>query len=309
MSELKIRLPSPSPIQKKMLDRSSRFNAVAMGEKGGKTTLGIEVLIASKRGTLGDNLPVAWFSATHDDLMDVRRKVMAALDSFIKKRESKHIELKNTNCIYFYSLDDLRDISTQFGLIVIDDARKVDDFGNIWRDMLRETLREHKGDAWILSGAYGKNNDFYRLWSEGNRDPDWSCWQFDSFCNPYLPPEVIAEAETVTALEYQQRFCAEFHDVGLELSVGQRVILPDETFYHWCLRLADTGLKVDGKPFTLDDRPAMAWIYQQIPSTREEAFKRVLVLMKCAQVGFEGRIPLAGPPGEVLDGKLRDEGR
>jgi hypothetical protein len=45
-------------------------------------------------------------------------------------------------------------------------------------------------------------------------------------------------------------------------------------------------MKVDGKPFTLDDRPAMAWIYDQIPSTREEAYRYVLVLMKCAQVGF-----------------------
>lgn len=45
-------------------------------------------------------------------------------------------------------------------------------------------------------------------------------------------------------------------------------------------------LKVDGKPFKLDDRPAMAWIYDQVPSTREEAFRMTLTVMKCAQVGF-----------------------
>lgn len=58
------------------------------------------------------------------------------------------------------------------------------------------------------------------------------------------------------------------------------------TFREWCEQLARDGLKVDGKPFTLDDRPAMAWIYDQIPSTEDEAYRLVLVLMKCAQVGF-----------------------
>jgi hypothetical protein len=74
-------------------------------------------------------------------------------------------------------------------------------------------------------------------------------------------------------------------------------IPPDMTFRQWCESLAQertdlrTGeklpaLRIDGKPFTLDDRPAMAWLYDQIPSTREEAFRRTLVLMKCTQVGF-----------------------
>jgi hypothetical protein len=58
------------------------------------------------------------------------------------------------------------------------------------------------------------------------------------------------------------------------------------TFRQWCEDLAAKGLKVDGKPFTLDDRPAMAWIYDQIPSTEDEAYRLVIVLMKCAQVGF-----------------------
>lgn len=58
------------------------------------------------------------------------------------------------------------------------------------------------------------------------------------------------------------------------------------TFRAWCEDLGRKGLKVDGKPFTLDDRPAMAWLYDQIPSTIKECYRRQLVLMKCAQVGF-----------------------
>jgi hypothetical protein len=74
-----------------------------------------------------------------------------------------------------------------------------------------------------------------------------------------------------------------------------KIIGPEVTFRQWCDQLAEdrqvggrtrAGLLVDGKPFTLKNRPAMAWLYEQIPSTREECFRHTLVLMKCAQVGF-----------------------
>lgn len=90
-------------------------------------------------------------------------------------------------------------------------------------------------------------------------------------------------AETLTWLEEKH---------GGKITAEQKVILPGESFRQWCERLADPAqgedkrLKVDGKPFRLDDRPAMAWIYDQVPSTVDEAFRLILVLMKSAQVGF-----------------------
>jgi hypothetical protein len=72
---------------------------------------------------------------------------------------------------------------------------------------------------------------------------------------------------------------------GLRIEADQ-LIAPGTTFHQWCNQLAADGLKVDGKPFRLDDRPAMAWIYDQVPSTEDEAYRLILVLMKCAQVGF-----------------------
>src|SRR4051812_927493 len=77
----------------------------------------------------------------------------------------------------------------------------------------------------------------------------------------------------------------------LEAKTGFRVaaescIPIEQTFRQWCDQLAADGLKVDGFPFTLENRPAMQWIYDQIPTTIEEAFKKTFVLMKCAQVGF-----------------------
>lgn len=73
---------------------------------------------------------------------------------------------------------------------------------------------------------------------------------------------------------------------GHRMTEEQKIIAPGTTFRQWCEKLGEEGLKVDGKPFTLKNRPAMAWVYDQIPSTEEEAFRLILVLMKCAQVGF-----------------------
>lgn len=73
---------------------------------------------------------------------------------------------------------------------------------------------------------------------------------------------------------------------GFKVTETQKVIPDGMTFREWCVKLGEEGLKVDGKPFRLDDRPAMAWIYDRVPSNADEAYRYTLVLMKCAQVGF-----------------------
>lgn len=75
-------------------------------------------------------------------------------------------------------------------------------------------------------------------------------------------------------------------ELNLNTGALKSPIPPGMTFRQWVEKLGDEGMKVDGKAFKLDDRPAMAWIYDQVPSTEDEAYRFVLVLQKCAQVGF-----------------------
>jgi len=63
-------------------------------------------------------------------------------------------------------------------------------------------------------------------------------------------------------------------------------IREDMTFRQWCESLAEKGLKVDGKPFSLDNRPALIPIYDAIPTTREEAKGVTLVIEKATQLGL-----------------------
>jgi hypothetical protein len=58
------------------------------------------------------------------------------------------------------------------------------------------------------------------------------------------------------------------------------------SFREWCNELAAGGLLIDEKPFTLEDRSSMWFIYDLIPTTLEEARGKTVVMMKCAQVGF-----------------------
>lgn len=287
MAPVTIKLPKLHAAQQRCVTRAARFNLVAAGEQSGKTTLGVDVLLTSKGGALGGKNPVAWFSATDEGLTDARRRITRAIEPLIKRRvNDRRIELVSGATIDFHSLQDRREIIESYTLIVVDDARMVEGMLDLWEDSLRLMLQQHKGGAWLLSGAYGKRNDFYRLWRMAEHDTEWARFQFDSFANPHLPEETARAAEAATELEGRQRFDAEFLDVAVELTPEQRVLRAGETFLQWCERLEDDGLMVDGHAFTLSNRPAMRFIYELIPSTVAEAFGRVDVIMKCTQVGF-----------------------
>lgn len=287
MAEVKIALPTPHPAQQKILDRASRYNVVAAGERFGKTTLGIEALLAGPKGALNGRAPVAWFAADDDALIDVRRRVLRLIDPLVKRRvNARRVELSSGGCIDFYSMASPPDVLEQYGTVVVDDARRINGLLDFWEDQIRPSLKTHKGIAWFLSDAYGKRNQFYKLWKMAQGDPDWSAWQIQSYDNPHLTKEFWDAHDVATEPERQQRFEAEFLDVAVELTAEQRVLRPGETFIEWCERLEKDGLRVDDHPFTLSNRPAMRFIYELIPSTVDDAFDRIDVIMKCTQVGF-----------------------
>ena len=65
MAQVKVNLPRPHAAQQSCIAGARRFNIVCTGEQAGRTTLGIEVLLASDYGALSttrDKRPVAWFS-------------------------------------------------------------------------------------------------------------------------------------------------------------------------------------------------------------------------------------------------------
>lgn len=68
---------------------------------------------------------------------------------------------------------------------------------------------------------------------------------------------------------------------------GDDMNIPESmSFREWCESLAAKGLKVDGKPFSLANRPALIPIYDAIPTTPAEAKGRTLIIQKATQLGL-----------------------
>jgi hypothetical protein len=75
----------------------------------------------------------------------------------------------------------------------------------------------------------------------------------------------------------------------LEVLTGYRVdinAIGSQTFRQWCEALGADGMKIDGKPFSLADRPALIPLYDAIPSTPEEARHLTIICMKATQLGM-----------------------
>jgi len=286
-NQVRIQLPPLHPAQLAALQGAKRFNIVAAGEGSGKTALGLEALLVGPGGALTTKTPVAWFAATDSELVQIRRKVFKMIEPMIKRRvNARRLELTSGGKIDFYSLEKPLEVFEPYGLIVVDNACQIEGFLDQWEDVMRPMLQQHRGSGWILSNAYGQHNDFHRLWVAAEDDPEWARSTFKSLDNPHLPAEVRAAMVGVLESEHQQRFEAVFHEHAIVMTEEQRALKPGETFLQWCERLETSGLQVDGRPFTLSDRPAMRYIYDLIPSTVDEAFNRVDVIMKCTQVGF-----------------------
>lgn len=289
MAELRIKLPKLTAAQTHIATSQARVNVIAGGVDSGKTTLAIDVALASKYGAIR-GYPVAILLPTEADVEAVKRRIYAMIEPLISARsrlERDRIELRvGGGVIQLVPMDKPFRLFDQFALVVVDDAVNIDHLADLWAEAIEPLLSRHRGRAWFFGKPRGMFNDFARIarmaeehvhgavfhmLSEENQHADQAAIERDRVA---MKPDAFAQ-------ERNGAFVA-----GIELTDEQAIIGTDETFRDWCLRLAASGLQVDDMPFELANRPAMWFIYDQIPSTVEEAFERMVVMMKCTQVGF-----------------------
>lgn len=80
---------------------------------------------------------------------------------------------------------------------------------------------------------------------------------------------------------------AMLEETAARLGYGGTGSIPEAMgFLEWCEDLAAKGLKIDGRPFRLDNRPALRPIYDAIPTTRQQAYGKTLVIQKATQLGL-----------------------
>jgi hypothetical protein len=147
-STLTINLPEPHAGQQRVIDEAQRFNALQCGRRFGKTTLGLDRLIAT--ALQGD--PAAWFAPTYKLLSEVWREakaVLAPLQPSITEQE-RRIGLITNGVLDFWSLD-MPDAGRgrKYKRVVVDEAGLVRNLEAAWNESIRPTLADLKGDAWF----------------------------------------------------------------------------------------------------------------------------------------------------------------
>ena len=286
--DCRIRFPLLFPEQERVVTSPARFNVVSGAAQCGKSTMAIDLLLTSRFGAL-NGYPVALFLPNHAARLTAKRRIVAMIEQLLTGRlDGNQLMLVNGGSIFLYALDtDLERVWGQVALAVIDDAVQVADIDRVWDDVIEYSLSRYRGRAWMFAKPAGMRNGFGRLFARSGQDESWASFILPTAANHAFPAaQIEADKSSMPVDLFRQERLGELLDTEIVLSEAQSLIGPDETFRLWCERLARDGLKVDGHPFTLDDRPAMHFIYDLIPSTIEQANKRIDVIMKCTQVGF-----------------------
>lgn len=211
--------------QKTIISSKKRFRVAICGRRLGKTTLSAWEMFAfalynpnSKTvyiaptikqahdiawGMLKNVTRQSWAEAPNETRMELRVKCQNGETSDIWLRGSENIE-------------SLRGLGINF--LVVDEVASIKDWGNVWREVLRPTLADTKGQVLFIGTPKGYNH-LYELYNQANYDSDFESFRFTTYDNPYIDPKEIdktrLEAEqTGTLDQFNQEYMAQFTTVS-----------------------------------------------------------------------------------------------
>jgi predicted phage terminase large subunit-like protein len=162
--------------------------------------------------------PAGWFAPNYKYLDEPWRELNRILKPVITKSNAsdKVIELITGGRIDFWTLED-QDAgrSRKYKAVVVDEAAMVPALREIWRQAIRPTLADYRGEAWFLSSPKGIGNPFHEFFEQGKSDeyPDWASWIMPTATNPHIKPEEIEAARKdleAFPLIFQQEWLGEF---------------------------------------------------------------------------------------------------
>lgn len=201
----------PHTAQKQVLREAARFNIVDCGRRWGKTMLGQDLDL----GLALKGYPVGWFSPTYGMMTDVWREFEQTLYPIItgKNKTERYMAIEGGGKIDFWSLDN-PDMARgrKYKRVVIDEAAMAPLLEYAWRNVIRPTLTDFRGDAWFLSTPKGRNF-FWKLFILGmdETEPEYKAWQMPTGTNKYIDKEEIEAARLELPQEvFRQEYLAEF---------------------------------------------------------------------------------------------------
>ena len=200
---MRLELPEPHINQQKILDSQARFRVVMCGRRFGKSELSqIEIISNALQGKA-----VAYITPTYQ-LARVFFERLTLAVPFQSNKSELTIKFPNGGSVDFFTgerLDNLR--GRKFHLVVVDEASFIPNLEDGWLNSIRPTLTDYKGRAIFLSTPKGKNF-FYSLFLKGG-EPDWECFRFTTYDNPYIDKGEIDDARTqLPEVVFEQEYMA-----------------------------------------------------------------------------------------------------
>jgi hypothetical protein len=221
-NELRNRLLIPhSGGQEAILNSSDRFRTLAAGRRWGKTKVAAHEIVRRSRKP---NQMIWWIANTYKNVSRGYREVVNQIPpSWLAKpapaytSTTKILQLKNGTMIEFYSggsPDSLAGEGVDF--VVVDEAALIPD--NVWQQLIRPTLMDTGGEAFIISTPRG-HNWFWQMWKLGQENkPGYASWRFAQTDNPYIPQsETDAAKEELPTIIFRQEIMAEFLASGASI--------------------------------------------------------------------------------------------
>lgn len=214
-NDINILLPRLHDAQRRVIAQAKRFNVVCAGRRIGKTFLGVDRLVHPALA----GSPVAWMSPTYRMLTEVWRTVKHSMQPLISgiSEQQHRISLMTGGVIEMWSLEKADLIrGRKYRRVIIDEAAMVRGLMEAWQQVIRPTLTDMQGDAWMLSTPKGRNF-FWECYQRGQSadEPEWQSWQMPTSDNPHIAPEEIAAMRReLPAIVYRQEIEAEFLDTS-----------------------------------------------------------------------------------------------
>ena len=216
MTELEVHFPTLHPAQQEIVGNAKRFNHLRCGRRFGKTTLIVELADPAL-----DGFPIGIWFPTYKDLSEVWLEVKKAYNQVIVKKNEQlnQLRLVGGGVIDFWSMENPDSgQGRKYKRAIIDEASKAPKLLTAWKNTIRPTLTDYRGDAFILSRPKGKNNDFYQIEEDYKQYDNWKFFHYSIYDNPYIDREEIAEWKLQEdGTVFRQEGLAEYVDANVSL--------------------------------------------------------------------------------------------
>ena len=210
---IRIKIPHrPHINQKRILDNARRFNHIRCGRRFGKTELINFIVSRNLKKKVG-----IWFP-TYKDLHKVWDVIKFQYHEIIRTKSETlhHLKLWTGGEVDFWSLDDPNaGRGFDYDVAIIDEAAKAKKLREAWKETIRPTLTDRKGQAWIFSTPKGTTNYFYTLDRETKDFKNWAKFCYTTYDNPYIDKGEIEEAKTqLDDFTFGQEYLAKYLDLN-----------------------------------------------------------------------------------------------